>query len=84
MTPDSIQGRLVALEVMVQRFFVEWALNHDDPVAQLGEWRDGAIASLEAYQSANTLAQTMISEAAEAVEANFEQAEVQLRQFLQE
>ena len=84
MTPDSIQGRLMALEVMMQSFFVEWALSHDDPAAQLGELRDSAITSLKTYQSANPGQQAVFSQAAEAVEANFERAEVQLRQFLQE
>jgi hypothetical protein len=82
---DNIEARVIALELIMRGFIVDAALNNDDPIAQLSDWRDGAIGALAKLQSAtNPDAQNMLSAASEALQTTFDGAQVQLQQLLQE
>jgi hypothetical protein len=81
---DNFEARIVALELIMRGFIVEAALNNDDPIAQLSDWREGAIGALAKLQPTHPGTQNMLSEASKALKTTFDSAEGQLQQLLQE
>lgn len=76
--PDSLQGRIIALELLVRGLIVDKAMNQDSPDEYISQMRDCFLANVNLFAGSDKSSQKLILEAENAIRMTLDHAELRI------